>query len=119
MDIKLLGDAAVVCSEAPIITDAQSALDLIAEAGFVHHVRKIVLDQTAVSEDFFRLSTGLAGEVVQKFVNYHCQLAIVGDFSHYTSQPLQDYIRECNKGRHVFFVSSCEEALERFGRVLD
>ena len=30
---------------------------------------------------FFNLRTGLAGEIMQKFVNYHLRLVIIGDLS--------------------------------------
>ena len=64
-------------------------------------------------EDFFILSSGLAGEVLQKFVNYGMKVAIVGDFSRYTSKPLQDFLRESYLCKTVFFVSSESEALEK------
>jgi hypothetical protein len=63
----------------------------------------------------FKLSTGIAGEVAQKFVNYGFHIAIVGNFSGYTSKPLRDYIYECNNGRNINFVSTEEEAIKRFG----
>ena len=53
--------------------------------------------------------------MLQKFVNYQMRLAIVGDFSHYTSKPLQDFIRESNQGRQVGFWSTEEEALDWLG----
>ena len=59
------------------------------------------------------LSTGLAGEILQKFVNYGGRIAIYGDYSHYTSKPLKDFIYESNNGKDVFFVSSLEEAVEK------
>jgi hypothetical protein len=94
MNTKLIdrpgGKIAVIYSETPLITDVQSALDFIATADYEHDTRKIALNKAAVSEDFFRLSTGFAGEVAQKFVPYACQLAIFGDFSAYTSKPLHD-----------------------------
>ena len=40
------------------------------------------------------------------------KVAIVGDYSRYTSKPLHDFIRESNRGRDVFFVSSIEDAVE-------
>jgi hypothetical protein len=104
---------AVIHSEEVIITDGQSALDLIAEVCFGHDCRKLALNKSAVSEDFFRLSTGLAGEVIQKFVNYSIEFAVIGDLSGYTSKPLQDFIRESNNGRHMFFVGSAEAAVEK------
>ena len=41
------------------------------------------------------------------------KLAIYGDYSHYTSKPLHDFIYESNKGRDFFFVESREEALRK------
>ncbi|MDR0596657.1 MAG: DUF4180 domain-containing protein [Clostridiales Family XIII bacterium] len=115
MEIKTIGDIAVVNSETPLVADAQSALDLIASVGHECGVHKIALNKAAVSEDFFKLSTGIAGEVVQKFVNYGYRLAIVGDFSAYTSKPLRDYIYECNNGRHLCFVANEHEAADKLG----
>jgi len=76
----------------------------------------MVLRKEQIDEPFFRLSTGLAGEVLQKFVNYQMRLATVGDFSGYTSKPLRDFIHESNKGRHFFFAATREEALERLSQ---
>ena len=115
-DIKLIDDIAVITAETPLIADAQSALDFIVSFGYEHNVYKIAVNKTAVSEDFFKLSTGLAGEVAQKFVNYGYQLAIIGDFSKNISESLRAYIYECNNGRHLFFVSDENEAIEKFRR---
>lgn len=56
-----------------------------------------------LAPEFFRLSTGLAGEVLQKFVTYGYQVAIVGDIAAHvaTSSALRDFVRESNAGRHV------------------
>jgi hypothetical protein len=66
-----------------------------------------------VCEAFFKLSTGIAGEILQKFINYQAKLAIVGDFSGYTSKPLHDFIYESNRGRDIFFAASMDEAMEK------
>jgi hypothetical protein len=107
---------AVVKSTEKLITDVQSALDLIATVQYESGSKRIVLDKRAVAEEFFILSSGLAGEVLQKFINYQTKLAIVGDYSQYTSKPLHDFIYESNNGRDVFFISSEEEAVERLSR---
>ncbi|WQD36273.1 DUF4180 domain-containing protein [Sphingobacterium spiritivorum] len=60
---------------------------------------------------FFDLRTGIADEILQKFSNYRVQLAIVGEYSKYNSKSLTDFIYESNKGRHINFVNSMEEAL--------
>ena len=115
MQTRIIDDIAVINSETPLITDVQSTLDLIASVGYEYNVTKIAINKAAVTEDFFRLSTGLAGEVTQKFVNYGYRLAIIGEFSGYTSKPLHDYIYECNNGKHVNFVANEEEAVRKLG----
>ena len=72
----------------------------------------IAIDKKLISEDFFILSTGLAGEILQKYINYGGRIAIYGDFSHYTSKPLKDFIYESNKGKDVFFVKTEVEAID-------
>jgi hypothetical protein len=104
---------AVIQSDELLITNAQSALDLIATVSWEHEAYRIVLQKSAVCEEFFKLSTGVAGEVLQKFVNYSAKVAIVGDYSGYTSKPLRDFIYESNKGNAVFFVGTEDDALER------
>ena len=103
---------AVVQSSEKVITDAQSALDLLMTAKYEVGTKNIAIDKKLIAEDFFILSTGLAGEILQKFVNYGGRIAIYGDFSRYASKPLHDFIYECNKGRDVFFTATEEEALE-------
>ena len=76
---------------------------------------RIALPKELVREEFFILSSGIAGEILQKFVNYHIKAAIYGDYSHYTSKPLQDFIRESNREKKVCFAGTQEEALERLG----
>ncbi len=80
-----------------------------------HGCAAAVMNKEAMAEDFFRLSTGLAGEAAQKFVNCHFRLALTGDFSMYESQPLQDFMRESNKGRHLYFCRDEQEALLKLG----
>lgn len=78
--------------------------------------KNIVIDKKLIAEDFFILSTGLAGEILQKFINYGGRIAIYGDYSRYTSKPLKDFIYESNKGKDVFFVSTEEEAIDMMTR---
>ena len=104
---------AILQSDAPIITDAQSALDLLATLDYEDGCDHIALHKSAIAEDFFILSTGLAGEILQKVINYRKKLAVIGDFSVYTSKPLQDFIRECNSGRDIFFVADEQTATEK------
>lgn len=107
---------AKVSGDAPLITDAQSALDVLMSARYSADTKNIVIDKKLIIEDFFVLSTGLAGEILQKYVNYGGRIAMYGDYSHYTSKPLKDFIYESNKGRDVFFAATEEEAIDRLTR---
>ena len=96
-----------------IIADAEAALNLIGALKREAGCDRIVIDKPRLTEGFFDLSSRLAGEILQKFVNYRIKAAIVGDFSGYKSQSLKDFIRESNRGKNFFFVSSRREALEK------
>ena len=74
---------------------------------------RMAVAKSAVQEEFFILSTRLAGDILQKFINYRKKIAIFGNFSRYTSKPLRDFIYESNSGNDVFFVSTEQEAVER------
>jgi hypothetical protein len=110
---------AIVRSAEPIVVDTQSALDLIAAVRFETGCDRMILPRESLAESFFDLRSGLAGEVLQKCINYQMKLAIVGDFSGYTSKALQALIRESNRGRHAFFLPTEEAAVAalRAGRV--
>ena len=107
---------AAVNSNEIVITDAQSALDVLMSAKYDIGTKNIVVDKKLITEDFFILSKGLAGEILQKYVNYGGRIAIYGDYSHYTSKPLKDFIYESNKGKDVFFVTTRDEAVEMLTR---
>lgn len=104
---------ALVTGNEKIITDVQSALDMVMSVKYDIDTNKIIIDKKVVAEDFFILSTGLAGEILQKFINYDVKIAIYGDYSKYTSKPLRDFIYESNNGKDVFFVLSKDEAINK------
>ena len=107
---------AVVESREPVITDAHSAVELLMTARYEAGTKNLVLAKEQVAERFFILSSGLAGEVLQAFVNYGGRVAIYGDYSHYTSKPLRDFLYESNQGRDVFFPATEAEAIDRLTR---
>ena len=107
---------ALVESGGPVMTDTQSALDVLMTAKYEIGTDNVIINRALITEDFFILSTGLAGEILQKYVNYGGRIAIFGDFSHYTSKPLRDFMYESNQGRDVFFAATKEEALDLLAR---
>ncbi|WP_099469563.1 DUF4180 domain-containing protein [Konateibacter massiliensis] len=104
---------AVVSDNDKIIVDTQSALDLVMTVNYETGAERIVLNKENIAEDFFVLSTGMAGEILQKFINYHIKVAIYGDYSKYTSKPLKDFIYESNHGKDIFFVETKDEAIQK------
>lgn len=83
----------------------QMMMNSLAEAVIVH--------QGNIDEQFFDLRSGLAGEMLQKVVNYRLRLAIVGDFSKFESKSLKALMYESNNANTIVFVRTVEEALKR------
>ncbi|MED5016570.1 DUF4180 domain-containing protein [Paenibacillus chibensis] len=108
---------AYVKSDDKIITDVQSALDLMATVRYEVDCNRIILDKSAVCEEFFDLKTRLAGEILQKFINYQTKIAIIGDFSTYSSKSLKDFIYECNNGKDIFFLPDEDQAITKLREV--
>jgi len=104
---------AVVSNNEILIEDVQSALDLMATVHYEADCDRIIINKSLISERFFDLKTRLAGEILQKFINYRVKLAIVGDFSVYSSQSLKDFIYESNKGNAIFFLPTEQQAIEK------
>lgn len=107
---------ATIESDDKVITDTQSALDLLMSAKYEAGTDNIAIDKKLITEDFFRLSTGLAGEILQKYTDYGGYIAIYGDYSHYTSKSLKAFMYESNNGGKVFFVPTIEDAINALTR---
>jgi len=106
-------EVALISSNELLITDVQSALDLIATVRFEAGCNRIVINKSSICEDFFQLETRLAGEILQKFINYDVKIAIIGDFSVYSSKSLRDFIYESNSGKDIFFLTNERQAIEK------
>lgn len=106
-------EVAVVNSNELLITDVQSALDFIMTVKYETGCENIAINKGAIVDDFFVLSTCLAGEILQKFVNYGVRFAIYGDFSKYTSKPLKDFMYESNKGKDIYFQLNASLAIDK------
>ena len=105
------GAIAVLSGGETQITGPGALLDLAMSVRYETGASRLAIDKRLVCEDFFILSTGVAGEALQKLTNYRFKAAIYGDYARYTSKPLRDFIRESNRGKDFFFVSTREEAV--------
>jgi hypothetical protein len=119
MDINLISVndyyIAEIVSDIIEINTAQDALDILANCAY-QDARRIVMYQENITDSFFDLKTTLAGDILQKFSNYNVKLAIVGDFSKYSSQSLRDFIYESNKAGRISFVATKEDAIDALSK---
>ncbi|MCI8836654.1 MAG: DUF4180 domain-containing protein [Hungatella sp.] len=106
-------EVALISSDELLITDVQSALDLIMTVKYETGCTNIAVNKEAIVNDFFVLSTCLAGEILQKFINYGVRFAVYGDFSNYTSKPLKDFMYESNRGKDFYFQPTASLAVDR------
>jgi hypothetical protein len=98
------------------IVTAQDLLDLFMTAHYEYGSERLIVYKESLCAAFFDLKTGVAGELLQKCSNYRIKIAVVGDFSEYTSKSLRDFMYECNKGGLVFFKSDTESAIEALAK---
>ena len=92
----------------------REALDLIGEA--IQQGTELILVPVERFEDnFFNLKTGLAGQIIQKFVTYRRRLVILGDISRHLPQnrAFKEFVYEANRGTHVWFLTDLQELNER------
>ncbi len=103
-----------VPTEGTPIHDEATALDLIGDA-FGADAQVVSVPVERLSPEFFRLASGVAGAIVQKFVNYRLRLVVVGDPAHHgpTSGPVDDWVHEANRGRELWFVADRDELQRR------
>ena len=99
-------------SRETVIQTVQDATDLMGNADY-QGARSIILDETNLDARFFDLKTGMAGEILQKYSNYHMKLAIMGEFEKYNSNALKTFIIECNRGNSIFFVPNFDSAVKK------
>jgi hypothetical protein len=76
--------------------------------------RAILLD-SQLHEDFFDLSTGVAGEVVQKCVNYGIRVAVISTSVAERSTHFRQFAQESTRHGRFVFARSMDEALARIG----
>jgi hypothetical protein len=96
------------------LQNEQDAVDLIGEA-YQQGAAIVMIPTDRLEDDFFRLETRVAGQILQKFVTYRIRVAIVGDISQHVSKSsaLRDFVYESNRGDHIWFVNSPEELRQR------
>ena len=100
--------------EGVLLSNAGNARDLILAS---RGASWVALNESRGAPAFFDLRSRIAGDVLQKFVNYRMKLAILGDISRYTdqSESLRALVRESNRGRDVAFLPNLDALIAMVG----
>jgi PadR family transcriptional regulator AphA len=76
----------------------------------------LLIDQPAMPPEFFDLSTGVAGSIVQRLTMYGIRMAVVVPDPSIHSGPFQDFAREANAGGVFRFFPDREQAVAWLSR---
>jgi PadR family transcriptional regulator, regulatory protein AphA len=87
-----------------LLDSEQAALDLVAACG-ESNTFLLLLHAENLPDDFYNLRTGLAGNILQKFVNYHLHVAAVLTPDLANQGRFGEMVREANRGNqfNVFY----------------
>ena len=97
----------LVSAKAPIHSE-QDALDIIA-IGFENDINLLVIHSETLSDDFFKLRTGVAGKILQKFINYRMKLAIIMENEQLVKGKFKELLAESNKGNDFRVFNNIDE----------
>ena len=116
--VSVYGTAVMVCGPDGIPFDTEgAAAELVGEA-LGQRAEFVVIPSERLTDDFFELSTGVAGDIAQKFATYQVRLAIIGDISRQVedSSSLSAWVAESNRGTQVWFCETFDEFQGRLDR---
>ncbi|GKU78992.1 DUF4180 domain-containing protein [Paenibacillus sp. L3-i20] len=98
----------LISTTEPLSTE-KDALDLIALC-WEHETSVLMIHNAVLSEDFFKLKTKLAGDIIQKFINYGIKAATIIPQETKQKGRFKEMAMETNKGNHFRLYGSKEEA---------
>lgn len=115
--VSVNGHAVLFVSEDGARFSSLRPMELVAR-GLEHRADWVAVPVERMPDHFFALRSGVAGELLQKFVNYQIGLAVIGDIGEHVaeSQALADLVRESNAGGQAWFLpdrASLEARLAR------
>lgn len=97
-----------ISAETPLRTE-QDALDLIAVCG-ENDTNHLIIHAGALSDDFFSLKTGVAGQMLQKFINYQVKTAVIVANEQLIKGKFREMLAESNKGNNFRVFNRMTEA---------
>ena len=106
--------ALVVPEDGPPLDTIEAATEMVGDAAW-GEAEIVVIPVERLTDGFFELRTGLAGEVTQKYVNYRLHLAIIGDIESRVAESvsLRAWVAESNRGSQLWFEPTLEALANR------
>ena len=103
----------IVADKNMVIRDEDTAMDALLVANYSANTTLLAIPESAFSDAFFMMKTGLAEKILKQYADYGFKCVIYGKFSRYAnSKPLQTFMRETNKSESVHFAKSLDAAVE-------
>ena len=87
-------------------TEAQDVIGLCGE----HNISQIMLHAENLTEHFFDLKSRQAGMILQKFVTYRVQVAVVLSPDYIKQGKFREMVAEANQGKHFRMFHDRNEA---------
>ena len=110
MEVRPIGGGERRCVECTSrLRGVEDVLDLVGEC-VGQGATGVLIAAENLSEEFFRLRTGLAGEMVQKLQNYRIRFAGVISQEQAESGRFGEFVREANRGSGFRFFATRAEA---------
>lgn len=117
--VETIGPASVVvCSDVgPALEGEGDALDLIGvvRTNTTGEPCWVAIPVSRLGAEFFPLETGVAGAILQKLVTYGIGVVLVGGLplDALARTSVQDFVRESNRGRSIWFLPDIDAVLSR------
>jgi DNA-binding PadR family transcriptional regulator len=89
------------------IANEREALDIIAHAG-ENDLNSVMISSECLSPEFFKLKSGTAGAILQKFINYSIKVVILIQNLDAYGIRFKELIGEANKNNQYCFVTSID-----------
>jgi hypothetical protein len=113
LNIQVKNDQQFVEAESQeLFVKNPSEINSVLETCLSHRINRVLLYSENLSNDFFDLKTGMAGEILQKFRNYGIHVALILNSELNLSTKFRQLMSEENLGNYFRFFSTREAALE-------
>ena len=100
---------AEVTDEGIVIHTERDVLDLMADCG---EVRSVLIHHKNVAPNFFDLSSGLAGTILQKFATYYMKGALMINRDEIKSKYFSDLMNEHSRSSFFRFFEDRQKAVD-------